>query len=94
MTFNGLDLLFVLIGLILLFVLMEIYIRFSSWSEWDRDRRRGRTYHLWQLKINQEEDAYRAYLRRLLVPSLQAATHRATRAIQKFNKAFALTEAP
>jgi hypothetical protein len=39
---NGIDLLFVVMGVILLLLVVEIWDRYRDWFDWDRDRRRQR----------------------------------------------------
>lgn len=86
MTFNGLDLLFVIFGIILLFGILEIYIWFRRWRRWDYDRRRERKFYLQLVQDSFEERAYREELRRLIRPGVIQAVHSATRAFEKLHE--------
>lgn len=60
---NGIDLLFAVIGLILLFLFVEGWNRYSDWSEWDSDRRRERKQYRYEFQESFVEAEYRSYLR-------------------------------
>jgi hypothetical protein len=65
MTIDGIDLLFVLIGFILLLLAVEVWDRYHDWFEWDRDRRRQRKYRRYEIQDNFAEKQYRGHLRLL-----------------------------
>lgn len=59
---NGIDLLFVVIGFILLLLFVEGWSRYKNWSEWDRDRRRKRKKYRYEFRDFLAEHEYRAWL--------------------------------
>ena len=63
MTITGVDLLFVVVGFVLLFLLVEVSDRYSNWTEWDRDRRRQRKLDRLKLLEEISERDYRRHLR-------------------------------
>ena len=93
---TGVDMLFVVVGLILLLILVEVWDRYSDWREWDFDRRRERKLYRLELQDHIEEKKYRRHLRLvfnlLLVEkstkSLTNAMTEATKSLNKFGELF------
>lgn len=92
---NGIDLLFVAIGFVLLFIITEAWDRYSDWFEWDRDCRRQRKLNRLEYQEKIAEKEYRRYLRinfkiltfsRTFSHSLTPAVKQATRSIEKFGE--------
>ena len=84
---NGVDLLFVVIGFILLFLFVQGLDRYKDWVNWDRDRRRQRQHYRHEFKESFVEAEYRSYLRTLISPGLISAMYKLTHAFEKFNQA-------
>lgn len=97
---NGIDVLFVVIGLVLLFVIVEMWVRYSAWLEWDRNRRRQRRHDSIRFKYNFEEDEYRRHLRRVFntkiltysFSHMTVAANRASESLREFNKIFSRSQ--
>jgi hypothetical protein len=93
-TITGIDLLFVVIGFILLFLLVEASDRYRNWSEWDRDRRRKRRHERYILKDQIAEKEYRRRLRfeftmnlfSIKMKKMKHSFDDVTRAIKNFNE--------
>lgn len=85
---NGIDMLFVAVGFVLLLIFVELWERYADWFEWDRNRRRERRRFRYDLQDAYSEMNYRLYLRELLSPGLIATIRRATRTMEKFHEAF------
>lgn len=60
---NGIDLLFVIVGLILLLVIWEVMTYYLDWSEWNQNRRRDRQLERYELEDDISEREYRRDLR-------------------------------
>lgn len=60
---NGIDLLFVVIGFVLLFIFIEGWNRYWTWADWDRERRLKRRYFRYEFQDDFTEISYRQYLR-------------------------------
>lgn len=56
---TGIDMLFVVIGLALLLLTVEIWDRYFNWYEWDRDKRRQRKFDRYELQESFVEAEYR-----------------------------------
>ena len=84
---NGIDLLFVLIGFILLLLLVEGWDRYMYWSRWNRDRRRERKCSRYELQDSFSEEEYRVELRMLLSDNVFSAVHKMTRSFDKWIEA-------
>ena len=86
---NGIDLLFIIIGFVLLFLLVEGWDRYRNWSEWDRDRRRQRRYRRFELRDNLDERIYRSYLHRLaIILQITCSTSKFNDAMRDMSKSF------
>lgn len=93
---NGVDMLIAVILLILIFLLIEGWDRYSYWSEWDRDRRRKRQRFLYEFQDYRDEIAYREHLRLIFkvkiitnaFNSLTISANRASDSFKEFNKMF------
>lgn len=93
---TGIDMLFVVVCLILLFIFVEVWDRYSDWREWDFDRRRERKLYRLEVQDHIEEKKYRRHLRLMFrlflieksTKSLSNAMTEATKSLQKFHKIF------
>jgi hypothetical protein len=83
---NGIDLLYIFVGLVLLFVVIEAWDRYSDWFEWDRDRRRKRKLDRLAYQEKLAENRYRVYLRGSVSNDFVMALNRAARSIEKFGE--------
>jgi hypothetical protein len=63
---NGIDLLFVVIGLVMLFLVWHYGSKYNKWSEWDNNRRHARKLARFDRQFKMEEEKYRKQLRLLL----------------------------
>lgn len=84
---NGIDLLFVVIGFVLLLIFVEGWNRYKNWSEWDRNRRRQRQNYRHEFKESFVEEEYRSYLRTLISPGLISAMYKMNYTFNKLNQA-------
>jgi hypothetical protein len=86
---NGVDLLYTICTLVLLWGILVFSTHYHNWAVWNQERRWQRKRFRTEQAERFEEDEYRTYLRRLISDDgLIAVMHRATRAFQRFNEVF------
>lgn len=86
---NGVDLLYTICTLILLWGLWVFGTHYHNWAVWNQERRWQRKRFRTEQAERFEEDEYRAYLRLLIVDNgILAVVHRSMRSFERFNEAF------
>lgn len=86
---NGVDLLYTIGTLVLLWILWVFSTHYHNWAVWNQERRWQRKRFRTEQAERFEEDEYRAYLRRLISDNGFLSTiHRVTRSFERFAEVF------